>query len=70
MRRLRLAAFAAPLLLVAATCVTHVEPEGPWGPWRGRTVNIGTQTENAVEYVADVYDAEGKLVPGQVAGLV
>lgn len=57
--RLALLAFS-PLLLLGATCVTHVEQKGPTGPWIGEVTNSGSDPEIDVRVNGRILDSDGK----------
>lgn len=62
---LRLVPLAAPLLLIAATCVTNVEQRGPAGPWVGDVTNTGDEAVSDATASARVWYSDGtELGPG------
>jgi len=50
----------SPLLLLGATCVTHVEQKGPTGPWIGEVTNFGSDPEIDVRVNGRILDSDGK----------
>ena len=65
----RLAILAlSPLLLLGATCVTHIEQKGPKGPWVGEVVNTGPDMVSDIQVEAEIYDATGNRVTWLGAG--
>src|SRR4030042_4991353 len=50
----------SPLLLLGATCVTHVEQKGPTGPWIGEVTNTGSDPAIDVRVNGRILDSDGK----------
>lgn len=51
-----------PALFLGATCVTHVDQQGPTGPWVGEVTNTGADVQMHLNYSVDILDANGKFV--------
>lgn len=64
MHRLRTILILAPLLLIAATCVTDVRQRGPAGPWVGEVTNYSSETIGPVAIASSIFnDTSGLRVP-------
>ncbi|MEX2245696.1 MAG: FxLYD domain-containing protein [Dehalococcoidia bacterium] len=59
---LRMALLIAPMLLIAATCVTDTRQRGPAGPWVGEVVNHGSEPMNVVRVEGSIVDATGLVI--------
>lgn len=62
MKHLRGILLLAPLLLIAATCVTDVRQRGPAGPWVGEVTNYGPEATGYTYVDGTISDAQRRVL--------